>query len=188
MIRKEYLEELIINATLEEFGKSQTIDEIVSTLIKIQDKLIAENTNLKLLIREKSRIAKSLENILIAIENGIISNTTNKRLHELEEQQEDLERKIIIEKAKTQIKVPESVMRSYYMEMLELEPQMLINFFVKEIVLFDDRIEIFYNNPIKNGPDNSLGFLFYNGVKGLNYTLHGYNTVSKQPILIEMYI
>ena len=188
MIRKEFLEELIINGTLEEFSNPQFIDRIVKELVKLQDKMITENSTLKILTREKSRVAKSLENLLTAIENGITSNTINRRLHELEEQQDELERKILIEKAKTQIKVPESVMRSYYMEMLELEPQMLINFFVKEIVVFDDRIEIYFNTPISISPDESQGFLLYRGIKKMKYLLHGFNTIRSLPIIIEMYI
>lgn len=116
-------------------------------------------------------------------------------MHELEEQQDELERKILIEKAKTQIKVPESVMRSYYMEMLELEPQMLINFFVKEIVVFDDRIEIYFNIPISISPDESKptasvrqGFLLYRGIKKMKYLIHVFNTIRTLPIIIEMYI
>ena len=188
MIRKEFLEELIINGTLEEFSNPQFIDRIVKELLKLQDKMITENSTLKILTREKSRVAKSLENLLTAIENGITSNTTNRRLHELEEQQDELERKILIEKAKTQIKVLESVMRSYYMEMLELEPQMLINFFVKEIVVFDDRIEIYFNTPISISPDESQGFLLYSGIKKMKYLIHGFNTIRSLPIIIEMYI
>lgn len=116
-------------------------------------------------------------------------------MRELEEQQDELKRKILIEKAKTQIKVPESVLRSYYMEMLKLEPQMLINFFVKEIVLFDDRIEIHFNTPIRISPDESKptasvrqGFLLYREIKKMKYLIHGFNTIRSLPIIIERYI
>lgn len=194
MVRKEFLEELIIKTVIDELSKPQTIDKIVKELLKIQDRQITDNPELKLLTREKSRVSKSLENLMYAIENGIISNTTNKRLHELEEQQEDLERKILIEKARTAVKVPENIMREYYRQALELEPQMLINYLIKEIKLYDDKVEIYFNSPIKINNDKSdcadstSGFLFYRNFKKMSYTLYGFNKVKKMPILTELYI
>lgn len=194
MVRKEFLEELIIKTVIDELSKPQTIDKIVKELLKIQDRQITDNPELKLLTREKSRVSKSLENLMYAIENGIISNTTNKRLHELEEQQEDLERKILIEKSRTAVKVPESIMREYYRQALELEPQMLINYLIKEIKLYDDKVEIYFNSPIKINNDKSdcadstSGFLFYRNFKKMSYTLYGFNKVKKMPILTELYI
>ncbi len=188
-INKEFLEELIINATIDELSKPQIMDKIVKELLKIQDKQITDNAKLKILVREKSCISKSLENLMTAIENGIISNTTNKRLHELEEQQEDLERKILIEKARTQVKIPESIMREFYRQALELEPQMLINYLIKEIILYDDKLEIYFNSPIKINNDKSdcadstSGFLFYRNFKKMSYRIQGYNSLRKLPIL-----
>lgn len=188
------MEELIINATIEELSKPQIIDNIVKDLLKIQDKQVTDNAELKILVREKSRVSRALENLMTAIENGIISTTTNKRLHELEEQQEDLERKILIEKAKTQIKMPESIIREYYRQALELEPQMLINYLIKEIKLYDDKIQIYFNSPIKLNSDKSdcadstSGFLFYRNFKKMSYRIQGYNSLRKFPILMELYI
>jgi len=46
---------------------------------------------------------------------------------------------------------------------LKSKPQMLINYLIKEITLFDNRADIYYNSPIKttDSPDNSQGFSFY---------------------------
>ena len=52
-------------------------------------------------------------------------------------------------------------MRAYYERALKLEPQMLINTLVKQITLYDDKIIIQYNSPIKAGPDESRDFSFY---------------------------
>ena len=88
-------------------------------------------------------------------------------------------------------------MREYYSQALELEPQMLINYLVKEIVLYDDFIQIYFNSPIKLNNDNNgktdcadsaTGFLFYRNFKKMSYTIHGSNTIRKMPILIELYV
>ena len=176
---KEALEEAIVSAIIREFSKPQTINGIVKNLLKAQDKYCAENPRLATIKREKSKIDKALENLMSAIEQGIVSKTTNKRLHELEEQQEALERELLIEKSKTAIKVPESIIREYYEEVLNLEATMIVSLFIKEIVLYNDRIEIYFNSPIKNGSDESQGFSFYKGF---------ISTQCAQTMELEMYV
>ena len=129
--------------------------------------------------KEKAKIDKALENLMSAIEQGIVSKTTNKRLHQLEEQQEALERELLIEKSKTAVKVPESIIREYYEEALRLEATMIVSLFIKEIVLYNDRIEIYINSPIKNGSDDSQGFSFYKGFISVQ---------SVQTMELEMYV
>ena len=100
-------------------------------------------------------------------------------LHELEEQQEALEREMLIEKNKTAIKVPENLIREYYEEALRLEATMLVNLLVKEIVLYNNRVEIYIGSPIKNCSDESQGFSFYKGFISI-YTA--------QAVELEMYV
>lgn len=57
--------------------------------------------------------------------------------------------------------------RQFYTQALEEEPQMIINYLIKKVVLFDDHIEIHYNSPIRISPDDSQGFSFYKKVKNI---------------------
>lgn len=77
---------------------------------------------------------------------------------------------MLIERSKTVIKLTERDIREYYEQALKLEPQMLINYLIKEIVLFNDKIEIHYNSPIKVSPDDdeNRGFIFYSDIVKLN--------------------
>ena len=52
-------------------------------------------------------------------------------------------------------------MRKFYADALKAEPKLLIDCLIKEIVLYDDKIEIYFNSPIKLSPDESRGFTFY---------------------------
>ena len=176
---KEALEGAIISAIIKELAKPHVINGIVKNLLKAQERYCAENPKLKTIIREKNKIDNALDNLISAIEQGIVSKTTNKRLHELEEQQEALERELIIERSKTSVKMSESFIREYYEEALRLEAPMIINMLVKEIVLYNDRIEIYFNSPLKNGPDESRGFSFYKGFICLQ---------NQQPMELEMYV
>ena len=102
-----------------------------------------------------------MNNLISAIEQGIVSKTTNKRLQELETHLEELERQIIVEKSKEEIKVSEKEIRQFYESSLKLEPLMLINYLIKEIVVYEDTIHIIYKSPLAISPDESQGFSFY---------------------------
>ncbi|MCM1043354.1 MAG: recombinase family protein [Corallococcus sp.] len=188
IIRKEHLEKIVVDSIVEELSKPQIMDYVVKELLKLQENLIADNVNLKILTREKAQVSKSLENLMTAIENGIISKTTNKRLHELEQQQEQLERQILIEKSKTSIRVSEKVVREYYQQALRLEPQMLVNVLIKEIILFDDKIQIQFNNPISKSLDSSQGFSFCTKTYTLTYIIQKHIKQIEIMLEIEMKI
>ncbi len=52
----------------------------------------------------------------------------------------------MIERSKQSKKIPENVMREFYTEALKLEPKMLIEFLLKEIILFDDKVKRLFVN------------------------------------------
>lgn len=158
--RKDVLEKLIVSSIIEELNKPENINKIIKFITTYQDKLLENNSVLASLIKEQKQLENSLANVMSAIERGIITNTTNKRLRELETRQEEVERLILIESSKSQVKVPEKEIREYYSEALQLEALMLINCLVKEITVFDDAIHIYFNSPLQISPDDSQGFSF----------------------------
>ena len=187
-VPKEFLENFILNAIIEEMSKPQILDNIVSSLLCQQDKLIAESSLLKVLTSEKTKVENALNNLVNAIEQGIISNTTNKRLHELERQQEDLERQILIERSRQSVRLSEAEIREYYEKALRLEPQMLINYLVKEIILFNDRVEIHFNSPLKASPDESRDFTLCSYFGALDYRKQNNPIIQKKQMKIVIYI
>ena len=163
MIRKDYLENLILSTVIDELSKPKTLEHIVSGLLAEQERFIKENSILNVLLREKKQIETSLENIMAAIEQGVITNTTTKRLKELEARQEELDRQILIERSKNAVRVSAEEIREYYKAALSLEAQMLVNYLVKDIVLYDDKIEIYFNKPTRTSPDENRGFSVFTG-------------------------
>ena len=170
VIRKDFLESIVLENVIGALSNPQTVNAIVSGLKAEQERQARESSILNLLLKEKRQVEMSLENLVNAIEQGIISNITNKRLHDLECRQEELERQILIERSKQAIVIPEKEIREYYLSALNLEPQLLIDMLVKEILLYDDKIEIHFNSPIRNSPDNSQGFFFYHNKANISYT------------------
>lgn len=169
VIRKDVLEQLIIDAILERLRDKATMKELVGGLMAIQERQIKDSPILNVLLHDKHKTETALKNMVAAIERGIISNTTNKRLHELERQLEELERQIVLEKNKQEVKLSEEAIREFYEQALRLEPQMLITYIIKEIVLYNDHIDIYFNNPLTTSPDDSQGFSFYSNTVVITY-------------------
>ena len=48
----------------------------------------------------------------------------------------------------------EEEVRAYYMRYIKQSPPILIEHLIQKIVLYKDKIEIYYNNPLKNRPND----------------------------------
>ena len=150
---KEILEKFVLDSIIAEPKKPEQMDYIVQGLLALQESQIKANSTLSILEREQKQNESAMENIMNAVERGFYTAAANKRMKELEERQEELERLIIIERSKMQVKVTVSEIRAYYEEALTKEPQMLINFLIRAII----EIHIYFNNPLQTGPDASQG-------------------------------
>lgn len=160
---KDDLEHLIIDTVISELKDPVALDNAVKYLFELQNKNGDENKLLNAYLKEQKENEKSIDNIVANMERGIVAKATTKRLAELEARQEELERLILIEQSKQTVKITEARIRTFYEQALRYEPQMLINYIVKEIVMYDDRIDIIYNHPLTFSPDNEngQGFIFY---------------------------
>ena len=142
--------------------KKVQVDEEKAEVVRfMQDANDKEKTTLKLLLKEKKQTQTALDNIVKAIERDIMSDSTNRRLNELEQQARELEEKIAVERNKVAFLLTEDDMRRYYLTALRQEPQLLISTLVKEILLYDDKMLITYNTPLHEGSDDDRGFSFY---------------------------
>ena len=159
-IRQDILEEYILDILINEFAKPKNQDKIVKILMDIQN-TPKTNSNLNMLIKAKKQTETTLNNIMSAVEQGVVNKTTNKRMKELEQQIEDLDRQILVERSKTTIKVSEDDIRKFYLEALKLEPLLLIDTLIKRIKLYNDKIEITFNTPTLQSPDNKGSFLTF---------------------------
>ena len=158
---KDQLESIILTSIINELSKPENLEHIISGVLEEQERQSYHNAALKLLRREKKQIDSAYENLMNAIESGIITNGLTKRLRELEAKQEELERKILVEQNKIDIRLTAADIREYYKSALTMESQALINFLIKEVVLYDDKVEIYFNKPTRTSPDENRGFSFY---------------------------
>ena len=65
---------------------------------------------------------------------------------------------------------------------------MLIEYLIKRIVLFDDKIQIQLNTPLNESPDESLGFSFNAKTVSISYKVPFRSNLVKYEFEIEMYI
>ena len=94
-VRKEWLEDLVVAETMKLIQDDAVIDAIVAEVMELQDQ---ENTTLPLLEKQMREVENGIENMLNAIQAGVLTNSTKSRLEKLEAQQKELEVRIAEEK------------------------------------------------------------------------------------------
>lgn len=91
-IKKDWVERIAVVMTVNRVLRDEEIDRIANDLVAMQDR---EDTRLPLLRQQLVNAEKGIENMLNAIQHGIITASTKTRLEELEAQKSDLEVSIL---------------------------------------------------------------------------------------------
>ena len=92
-----------------------------------------------------AQINKAINNILKAIEQGIITDTTKERLQELETTRRELQEKLIFERMQEQVVLDKKTIADYLKEAVKQEPEMMIDLLVDKVYVHEDRIELILN-------------------------------------------
>ena len=146
-VRKEWIEDLVVNATMKMLMNDATVDAIVAALMELQN---AENSLLPLYEKQLRDTNNAIRDLLSAIEQGLLTRSTKERLDELEAARDNLESKIACEKL-SKPRISEEQLRFFLhrFRSMNVEQQsqrkMLIDTFVNAIFLYDDRLVITYN-------------------------------------------
>lgn len=146
-VKKDWIENLVVEQTMKMVMDDKVIRAIVSSILLLQEK---ENTNLPLLEKQLKGTEKGIENMLDAIQQGILTSSTKKRLDELELAKEDLEIKIASEKLQKPKLTKDFLtfwlqkFRKFDVTKLEQRKQ-LIDTFVNAIYLYDDKLIFTFN-------------------------------------------
>lgn len=167
-VRKEWIEDLVVNATMRFILDDDAIESIVSMLMRIQDQ---ENTTLPLLEKRLKQTETGINNLLNAIQNGLFTPSTKERLESLEAEKAELE--IQIEKERlVKPKISAEFMTFWLHRFRKLDVtqkshrQMLIDTFVNAIYVYDDKLLLTYN--FKEGTDTISLADVKNAAKGKN--------------------
>ncbi|MDD3831637.1 MAG: recombinase family protein [Clostridia bacterium] len=152
-IRKDLIETTVILATQQLLKNSKIIDNIADAIVGARKAREKDQSILNILREEKAKTEKSIDNIVDAVEKGLTSKATQKRLDELETKLENLEIKIATEECREIRFVSKEDITKYLNYAIKQEPKTLIDLLIKKVVLFDDNIDIYYNYTDKVGPD-----------------------------------
>ena len=146
-VRKEWLEDLVVAETMKLIQDDAVIDAIVAEVMELQDQ---ENTTLPLLEKQMREVENGIENMLNAIQAGVLTNSTKSRLEKLEAQQKELEVRIAEEKI-ARPRLSENQVRFWLTRFRKLDPNVkshretLINTFVNAVYLYDEKVLIAFN-------------------------------------------
>lgn len=164
-VGKENIETFVLAIVVSKMQEPAIMDAVIKKLLDLRDKYQQENNELEMLQKQKKQLETTMQNIMNVIEQGIVGKTTASRLKETEYQIDMVDAQILKVKNKPNARLTESIIWTYYTKMLEHEPVVIITTLVREIKLYDDKIEITLNTPITKSPDDNQGSLFYSGTK-----------------------
>ena len=109
--------------------------------------------------------------MLDAVEKGIITSSTKQRIENLENKLEDIDTKILLEKSHSKVLLTAKEVAAYIKMALKKEPKNMIKLLIKEIILYDDRVEIYYKHTDRQKPDETKthqAFSFYKSYYNCN--------------------
>ncbi len=141
-VRKDALENVISQAVLTLFENNDMIDGFAEKIIAVNLKRLQDESALKFLLQERDKTDKAKRNLLSAIEQGIITDTTKDRLLELERRCEELSEQIFTEQAKAKTAIKKTDIVSFIKKALKNSVERIIDLLVRQVILFDDKIII----------------------------------------------
>ena len=146
-VRKQWLEDLVVNQTMQLVRDDAAMESIIAKVMELQDR---ENTTLPLYEKQLRDAESGIQNMLNAIQAGILTSSTKERLEQLEETKRELEARIAEEKL-AKPKVTEEFIRFWLLRFRKLDMslkdqrQALVDTFINAIYLYDDKVLITFN-------------------------------------------
>ena len=146
-VRKQWLEDLAVNQTMQLVRDDAAMESIIAKVMELQNK---ENTNIPLYEKQLRDAESGIQNMLNAIQAGILTSSTKERLEQLEETKRELEARIAEEKL-AKPKVTEEFIRFWLRRFRKLDMslkdqrQALVDTFINAIYLYDDKVLITFN-------------------------------------------
>ena len=146
-VRKEWMEDLAVKKALEILNNEDLISVLVERIYALQGE---ENPRIPRLKEQLADIEKRIGNIMSAIEQGIITDTTKDRLSQLETQKKEIEITLLQERIKkpflTKEQIQFGIERYKKLDLSTLEgKRRLIEAFINAIYVYDDKIVFTFN-------------------------------------------
>lgn len=158
-LKKSQLEDWVMTAASALLHDDRLVDRIAEAVEAYVTKINQSNDDLNQVTARLATCHESLTNIMKALESGIVSKTVQRRLSELETEEEELtERKAELEAAKLTISRDE--VRAWLKDLRQLPAEShsllttLTDIFIKAIYVYEDSITVFYHYQMDDGADS----------------------------------
>ena len=158
------LEDYVIDATVAMLKQNSFITRLAKTIVKVHKKLVKDNSGLQILIKKRDETKRAADNIVKAIEQGIIMDFTKDRLSALQAELNGLEIEINKETQKSYAHLTVEEVEKYLLTKVFEDPndiktrKLLVNTFIREIIWYENKLVITYNfheNAIPERPTKS---------------------------------
>lgn len=155
-VKKDWIEQLVTDITIHQVLTDDNIEYISKKAFEIYEKEKDDKTELNALNSTLHTVQKTIDNIMKAIEQGIITDTTKQHLMEAEERKKSL----LLSIAKAEIAQPNITQEQIKFFLLGMRDKVynsdektktIIEAFVNAIYLYDDKIVITFN--FRDGED-----------------------------------
>ena len=146
-VRKEWIETVAVELAKKIIFDDELIDKIADTVL---DLLGSENTVLPLLHKQYAETQRAIDNLLRAIEQGILTASTKQRMEELEREKASLSMQITKEEMSRPSLTKEKI-RFWFCRLRKLDMKKpehrrrLIDSFLNAIILHEDYLELIFN-------------------------------------------
>ena len=146
-VRKHWIERAAVLVTVQRVLKDDEIDRIAAAIVSLQER---EDTTLPAMRFQLAACEKAIDNMLNAIQQGIITASTKERLEQLETQRQELKLSILqVQMTKpryTKEQIVSWINRFKYGSADDPQYQkQIIDTFINSIYVFDDKIVFTYN-------------------------------------------
>ena len=150
-VKKQVLEDYVIDATVAMLRKNSLIAKIAETIVKVHEKMMRDDNGLQILIKKRDETKRAADNVVKAIEQGIIMEFTKDRLAALQDELNRLEIEINKEAQKSYAHLTVQEVEKYLLTKVFENPddiktrKLLVNTFIREIIWYGDRLVITYH-------------------------------------------
>ncbi len=146
-VRKHWIERAAVLVTVQRVLRDEEISRIAEAIVALQEK---EDTSLPAMRQQLTECEKAIDNMLNAIQMGVLTASTKERLEKLEMQREDLKLSILqAQMARpryTKEQVVSWISRFKYGNVDDPQYQkQIIDTFINSIYVFDDKLAFTYN-------------------------------------------
>ena len=155
MYQKDVLDQIIID-TLFNLINGENLAFLVDEICKAHNRNLEAENPVKMLEKQLVQVNKSLSNIMVAIENGIITDTTKERLQELETTKRELQERLIMERMREEVRIERGQVEKYLKNGAKETPQMMLDLLVEKVFVHNDKIELvlkYTSTPKPTPPD-----------------------------------